>query len=309
MVTRTAKKKTAKKKTAKKKTAKAKTNGAAKKRVSRAPNGKPRRPAEKNRDLQNTRLTDMPAGIKHSSKTKEPTVDKASSKRLEIEDIEVRKLQLTFIGPHAMTNRFSEADLDKIEKDQTSEVRTKKTKAELPPRKPIEEFLHHCHICEGKYMMSWHEKGKNTYGFPAVGIKKGFAQVCHKLGLSANMIDIIRFMFVHGPYEGLIPFLHKNGKPVQPRMQRDAVYLKDAKKGRIATPAYRPVFENWQMTVQVEYLPMLISKESVVKGFELAGRFIGLGSWTNERGGIYGGYTVDPKVIELPPDFQFENIR
>lgn len=270
--------------------------------VASRPGRPPKRLATKDHDLKNSRKVDLPAdvSVKESSKT-----DGVVGKEIRIHNIKTIWTQVTLIGLGGlMTNKFTIEDQDKIEADQCSEERGgKKTKRSMPPRQPKQEFLGHAHICKGAYDLR--KADKNLYGFPAIGIKKALAQALYSLGLSSNKIDVIRFLFVHGPYDGLIPILGADQKSACiPEMRRDPVYLKDRMGKTVASLAYRPVFQPWSMRLEIKHLPSILSVESLVNGLKLAGTFIGVGSWTNERSGPMGAFDVAPEVRDLGSKFQ-----
>lgn len=268
----------------------------------KVPGARTKRMATTNGALRNARKVDLPCDIAESSQPKDKEV---AGKEIRIHDVKTTWTQVTLIGLSGlMTNKFTLADQDKIEEDHTSEERgNKKTKRALPPRKPREEFLQHTHICQGAYDLK--KLDKNLYGFPAIGVKKALAQALFSLGLSSNKIDVIRFIFIHGAYDGLIPVLGADMKtPCIPEMRRDPVFLKDRMGKTVASLAYRPVFQPWTMTLQIKHLPSIISTESLVNGLRLAGTFIGIGSWTNERSGPMGAFDVHTDIIDLGARFQ-----
>ena len=46
--------------------------------------------------------------------------------------------------------------------------------------------------------------------------------------------------------------------------------------------AYRPMFQNWSMPIDVVYNANIISQEQVVNLFQVAGFAVGIGSWRPE---------------------------
>lgn len=262
---------------------------------------KTKKVASTNGALRNARNVDLPCEIAESSQQEKAVV----GKEIKIHDVKTTWTQVTLLGLGGlMTNKFTLSEQIKIEEDQTSEERgTKKTKRALAPRKPREEFMQHTHICQGAYDLK--KLDKNLYGFPAIGVKKALAQALYSLGLSSNKIDIIRFIFIHGAYDGLIPIHGADMKtPCIPEMRRDPVFLKDRMGKSITSLAYRPVFQPWTMTLQIKHLPSIISTESLVNGLKLAGTFIGIGSWTNERSGPMGAFDVHTEIRDLGPRYQ-----
>jgi hypothetical protein len=207
-----------------------------------------------------------------------------------------------------MFNRITDQTLD--------DIAIKQITGNAPPkrlRNPEQEFLDATHICDGKYILSWLKK--NLYGCPGVALKKGIAAGMYRIGGAANMKVPLSVIFVHGPYDGLIPLYEKVGPnvkklvPAIPTMRRDAVIGQQGAK-KIIVPAYRPYFAPGKtaMMVDIRWPADMMSLESVANGVALAGEFCGLGSWRVENAGEKGMFTLD-SVMQLPDDYQPQSIN
>ena len=57
-------------------------------------------------------------------------------------------------------------------------------------------------------------------------------------------------------------------------------------------PKYRPQFNNWELTFQVEVDDELVDENQLKQWLEIAGRRIGMGDWRPEKSGQYGRFDV-----------------
>jgi hypothetical protein len=302
------------KKTAKKKAAS--KNGTPKSQL--APGQKPRRMAEKDRDLQQVRNVDLPEvdPLTSNPDGKKPTYKPRNVKKddalklLRFTQLTRKWIEFVIFGPMLLTNKVMATTLAFMEWQQRNPKLAKamKDKKIRLPRNPEQEFLEHCHLCTGSYNL---EDGpeNNLCGFKAVGIKKSFATAAYHLSVSVDMISIMRFTSLHGPYEGLIPLLHRDGTPVIPEMRTDPTYVGSGKEKDLM-PAYRPVFYDWSMRIQLRYFEHIHTPEEILDGFQKTGEFIGTAAWTNERGGDFGSFDIDRDSIRLlSDDFTPEQYR
>jgi hypothetical protein len=282
-----------------------------------APGQQPKRMAKTDRDLMQTRnvdlpeedpLTSDPEGKKPAFKSRGVHKDDAAVQLTSFSSLARKWMEFVIFGPMLMCNKVTETTLALMKWQQENPEKDKAMKAKKIrlPRNPAQEFLEHCHICTGSYNTA-DPLEDNLFGFKAVGIKKAFATAAYHLSVSVNKITVIRFLSIHGPYEGLIPLLHRDGTPVIPEMREDPTYVG---KNKDLMPAYRPVFYDWSMVIQLRYFDHIHTPEELLDGFKKTGEFIGAASWTNERGGDFGGFSIDPDSIRLlPDDFTPENYR
>lgn len=168
-----------------------------------------------------------------------------------------------------ITKRFGEKARKSIEDKQQ-----KKAKGAKEARVPEEEFREALYVIDGE-----------TYGFPAVGIKKALVnaggrfadeKMTHLRGVVNVIGDLIEI---------------RGEKPV---MRSDTVRL----QGGVTSIAYRPMFMPWEMEVPVRYNAGIISDGQVINLFQIAGFSVGLGEWRPERNGIYGQFVVKNVVGE-----------
>jgi len=203
----------------------------------------------------------------------------------------------------------------------------------------VGDYLDGLHICCGKYDKD--ALSTNLFGFPSIGFKKAMASTAYATGLHKNKVDVLRFLFVNGPYDGLVPLMQEvpdkledypelPGIPLhelgltgeRPKKYTEDFVLKQLKKlqgtsrpemhkciGNLPTVAshpatmiYRGQFFPAVARLDIQYWPNLLDLEGVVSLLEAAGQINGVGSWRQENGGRYGMFQV-AKVHALPDDY------
>lgn len=270
------------------------------KTASKNGNGKAKRMATRDVDLRNPRNVDLPVDNPLSSRAPQEGVAKFSC-----ENVETHWARFHIIGvsPGLLVNGFTPDALETMAAEQEGRAE-KKSKKALPPREPERECLQHTHICKGSYDLK--TKDKNLYGFDAVAFKKIIATLCYSLGLTGNSkIELMRYIFVNGPYRGQVPLLMPDGKtPSQYELLRGVGYVRDSKGVRKTMLLYRPLFPVWTTSLDVRFVPRIFSLKSLTKSLSEAGMFCGIGAWTNERGGPYGLFRVDPDIELLPDNYE-----
>lgn len=181
----------------------------------------------------------------------------------EIPKVDLRRMMVHVEGTKPLiTNRFSPEVAEQIEADQTGKAKKKKE-----PRQPEVEFQRALHPVED-----------GVYGFPASGIKKALVRAGGRFA-DEKMTELRGVIRVEGeliPIEGPAPV-----------MRRDPVNL-----GRVWSLAYRPMFEDWSMTIPIRYYANHISPEQVLNIVQLTGEMLGIGSWRPENDGPYGTFKV-----------------
>lgn len=55
----------------------------------------------------------------------------------------------------------------------------------------------------------------------------------------------------------------------------------------------RPQFPTWSVNVPVEYSEDVLSREDVIRIADRAGRFVGVGDWRPQTGGMFGTFKVE----------------
>ena len=57
--------------------------------------------------------------------------------------------------------------------------------------------------------------------------------------------------------------------------------------------AYRPKFKDWNVTFELIYDENTLDESDIMLSFENAGRFIGIGGYRPEKGGIFGRFDTE----------------
>lgn len=132
----------------------------------------------------------------------------------------------------------------------------------------------------------------DTYGFPAVGFKAATIGAARFYGKAIRMTEIRQFLFFKGIFTKADPqqLVEIHGEP---EMREDVVRL--AGVSRSADLRYRPVFNEWDAMLEVQYVKSSLSKESVLSLIEAGGLGCGVGEWRPERNGQFGTYQIDPE--------------
>lgn len=242
---------------------------------------------------------------KKNSGKDEPAEAALSSRRIVIPEFSTawRRLILRGTTP-ILTNAVSDRVLDQIAFQQGG------GKVEKKPRDPHQEYFEHHHICFGKADPA--ALKDNLYGFPAVGIKKALVQTIGMMFTRSVASQVSPWIFVNGPYNGLVPFLRKAvDKPSHEEflknravseMRRDPTYLFKMGQGKILTPCYRPMFMPWFATLDVRYNPDVLNETDLLRAFKALGTLTTFGSYRRSRGGDFGEFAIE-RAIALPDDY------
>ncbi len=189
------------------------------------------------------------------------------------ETIEVPVVGLSPLIAH----RFSEKAKNMMLHAMQSKTRTKKE-----PKDPDAEYE------QARYQLP---DGRD--GFPAVGFKAAIVGAA-RMFEGVTMTSLKQWLFVHG--EGLDMLVPVDGER---SMREDFVRL----GGTSADLRYRPQYWPWRATLRIDFIPTLITPESVLALVE-AGGFGGVGEWrpSAPKGltGSYGRFTIDDERIQRP---------
>lgn len=186
-----------------------------------------------------------------------------------VPDIEVGEMEFVIKGTTPLiTHKFSDKARRQIEEKQQK----KATKAKSA-RKPEEEFEAACYKLNG------------GFGFPANGLKQAAVNACRFTDMKMTVAR--GAFFVKGEVSDEGEELVKIDSKA-PKMKTDMVRLQSGS----SDVRYRPIFEDWSMTVRVEYNKNVISPEQVMNLFNTAGFAIGIGDWRPERNGQFGRFTI-----------------
>jgi hypothetical protein len=212
-----------------------------------------------------------------------------SIEQLHMECQPPRYMSVRIVGLYPLLfNRPNEETIEGIIKKQKGEARDKKA-----PRNPDKEFCLACHVIKGRYSME--AMATNTFGCPAIAVKKAMLRASFNQGDEKNMKSNLGSFFVHGPYGGLLEI---NCPP--PTLRRDVVVVRPA--GTL-TPCYRPEFWPWEIDLILKFWPNLVTHQELLKWLQLAGQHGGIGSRRiSNSGEQFGGFDVTDWRA-LPKDF------
>lgn len=170
-----------------------------------------------------------------------------------------------------LVNKFSSKAIQEITDKQMG-----KAKAAKEFRKPEEEYEAALYRMPGT---------RDKYGVPANGLKiMAVSAVKYVSGLKQTFARGA-FHVVPGP-GGLIPI--KTSGPVM-----DDGMVRIGPFGRkVAMPRYRPRFDDWECTFQIQYNANVISPEQIANLYETAGFAIGLCEWRPEKNGSHGMFRL-----------------
>jgi hypothetical protein len=165
-----------------------------------------------------------------------------------------------------ITHKFSEKAIRDIEKAQKKEAKVAK-----PPRNPEEEFL------GGLYVI---DEAAERYGFPSAGIKKALVNAGGRF--ADEQMTVLRGLINILP--GDLVEIHGS----KPEMRRDPVRL----TGGTTSLAYRPMFREWQIGMDVRYNKGLTTPDQIANLFNIAGFAVGIGDWRPEKNGNFGQFEI-----------------
>ncbi len=217
-------------------------------------------------------------------------------------------LQLTIVGSTPiLVHRMSPRALDILagRQEGTDVVKSKKE-----PRLPVREYrecmylIHDSlpHVTHDEWEEKFREeilalggafkkKGKDVHGFPVIAVYKAMKRACKYIaGLSmADAPAMFRIQNDGGDISELSELKYSTNM-----MRRDRVVL----QGKIATVTYRSQYNNWSLSLAVEFSPDMISPEKIINVVSRAGS-VGIGAWRPEKDGIFGQFHIDPDSVTL----------
>lgn len=194
-------------------------------------------------------------------------IPKAAS--ITLKRIERSQIVVPIIGVSPLiVHRFDEkAKAQMLEAQQTTTRRKKEAKDP--------------HAC---FMASRHFLADGADGFPAVAFKAAIVGAARVFD-GVKMTELKQIISVWGEGEEMLVRL----KAESPRMREDAVRLPSG----VADLRYRAEFNPWSVDLTINYLPSMISAESIVALVDAAG-LGGVGEWRPSKAntGIYGMFEV-----------------
>lgn len=211
-----------------------------------------------------------------STKTAE-TAEPSVTPSIQIEKIDVKRMLVPIIGTSPLiVHNFSEKSKRQMLEAQQGK---KSTKAHRDPQAEYEAAFY-------RIAKEGHPDG---YGVPAVAFKAATIGAS-RFYKSVKMTEIRQFLFFRGVItkadpQQLVEILG------EPEMREDIVRL--GGMSRSADLRYRPVFNQWSTTLEVEYVTSGLSQDSVLSLIDAGGLGVGVCEWRPERNGDFGRYQID----------------
>lgn len=198
--------------------------------------------------------------------TSEEVVSTITIQRLDRSIVEVPIIGVT---PLIMHNWSAKSKRQMLDAQQTS------TRKKKEPRDP-----------QADYEAAFYRLPDNEPGMPSVAFKAAIAEAARFYD-GVTMQGMKTAVFVHGVGpDQLVPIVG------EVHMREDT----PRNANGVADLRYRPMFWPWQATLVVEYLPTLLSADSVFNLVDAAGR-CGVGDWRpsspKSKSGTYGQWKVE----------------
>jgi len=137
---------------------------------------------------------------------------------------------------------------------------------------------------QAEFEAATYRTAEGKYGFPGMALKRAIISAAHKdLGIEKTMVR--KALFLHIPDPGGI--IEMDCKP--PRMREDMMRVG---MGSVDL-RYRPEFEQWAATVDIEFDSELLTEQDVITLIDRAGFGVGIGEGRPEVGRDFGRFKVD----------------
>lgn len=178
-----------------------------------------------------------------------------------------------------VVHKFSEKMQKMMADKQAGGARQKR-----PPKVPENEFR------EAMYFI---DEKRGIYGFPAFAVKKAMISAC-------RYVEGLPMTVARGAFrviaEDKTTGLNRIVTDAEPIMRTDTVRLETG----VADLRYRPQFTEFRMNLTIEFMPNIISAESLINLLNVAGRTAGLGEMRPEKSGNdFGTFEVDREALEI----------
>lgn len=148
---------------------------------------------------------------------------------------------------------------------------------------------------EAEFMASRYILQDGSDGFPAVGFKTAVAEAAKGAvdinGKKVFSTEVRKMLFVRptGYTSTGDQCVHIMGECV---MRSDIVNVGKGIK-RVPDLRYRAEFPEWSTAIEVEFDESMVSLESMLGLFRRAGKYVGVGEWRPQRGGVMGTFDVE----------------
>ena len=190
---------------------------------------------------------------------------------INLKRIERRTITVPIVGTAPLiVHRF-----DEKAKQMMLEAQQTKTRAKKSAKDP-----------NADYERSMYRLDDGGHGFPAVGFKAAMVDSA-RLYEGVKMTELRACLHVIG--QGLEQLVRLD-IPTDPRMREDAVRVGMG----TADLRYRAEYTTWKAALEIQFVPSMISTDSVVALVDAAG-LGGIGEWrpSKAKTGIYGTFQVD----------------
>lgn len=181
-------------------------------------------------------------------------------------DLTLRGMPGALLVVHAFAEKAKQEIRDKQQK---------KTKEKKPERKPEEEFLAARHIdLEGRECV------------PVTAIKKAIISAATAFD-DLTKVALRQAVFVSPqdtPGGALVPIELNDGSPAVATMREDAVTIGINTRGL----AYRPQYPEWNLRINIQFNPRLVSEEQLLALVDQAGWGVGICEGRPERSSALG---------------------
>ena len=188
---------------------------------------------------------------------------------INIKPIQQKRMTVRIVG----TSPLQQHQWDEKAKRMMREKQAGKKSKEREVRDPQAEFE-----------AATYRTAKGKYGFPGMALKRAIIAAAHKdLGIEKTMVRKALFLHIDDP-GGIIEM---DCKP--PRMREDMMRVG---MGSVDL-RYRPEFEQWAATVDIEFDSELLTDQDVITLIDRAGFGVGIGEGRPEVGRDFGRFKVD----------------
>lgn len=206
---------------------------------------------------------------KESKKVSAKEKAKAKTKEVVLKRMDIRRARVRIIGTSPLIHNTPSSKARNAIRDKKGGSKTK----DREPCNPQQEAH------DSAYMLS-----DGSYGFPVTGIKDAIREASHRdIGVPRSLIS--KGMFIIAQEGRLTRIEHGLG----PKVQEDVV--------RLPTGAmdlrYRTTFEEWAISLDIEYDADALTLEVIVNMIERAGFGVGIGDWRPQKNGLYGRFQVE----------------
>ena len=206
---------------------------------------------------------------------------------VELTPIKVKKVEVTIKGRTPLiVNNFNSKSRQQII---DAQMKKSKAKTQKEIRNPIEDFMRANYwLTPMPTKFTEEEFGKALengarFGFPSKGVKASIVSGAYRNGATKDKVSLYGAFFI--PQE-LVEIKFENIE-----MRED--YVRIAHGG--TDVRFRPQYNNWSMTFEMEYNENVYSLEQLINFVNLGGFSCGLGEMRVEKGGNFGAYEIDIK--------------